>query len=70
MKNRGARLKALTHEYLTAGDYAKKLGCSVITLHRWHAKKTLMPAIITSGGHRIYTKAQVKKGQKLLKLTK
>jgi putative resolvase len=42
------------------GELAELLGVAVVTLRRWHAAGSLLPACRTAGGHRRYDLGQVR----------
>jgi putative resolvase len=53
-------LKELCMKLCSIGELAELLGVAVVTLRRWHAAGSLLPACRTAGGHRRYDLLQVR----------
>ena len=43
------------------GAAAKRLGVSISTLRRWDASGKFLPSVVTPGGTRLYSKADITK---------
>lgn len=54
-----------TLEYLSSGEFAKKVGVHTLTLKRWAELKVFMPAKVSVRGHKFYQESQINDAIKL-----